>query len=400
MPGVDLGSASGFAKATLSSVAGLLSEFTGRDPGVWDILEGSYNGVLFHVFQSKETYSAAVGQIADSGGRRKVKYQFPYKDGQTTDDLGRKPESFNVNVVLHGNDYMRGFQKLMRELDKATPGDLVHPIRGRMRVVPEDWQITHTSEQRKAVALQITFIEHNFSVGDVRQLKDPTVKGALAKALDALKAVDRAITNIEGAVIFANNLKTSITSGLADFKAGYAKVLGRMNKSFNQGGSVDIPGLLPVNEGGNGSTGGTFPTVASPSDPFSSVPVAEISATVTAALAVEQLTKEVNQLRADIEESIATIEAGADGAGALEFYSEILGLKTSAILLQEVLETGVASSQARIIEYRVPRLMSLREAAFVNGLDVNRVSEIDLLNPDLDSTNYVPKGTVLKVPVS
>jgi hypothetical protein len=295
---------------------------------------------------------------------------------------------------------MRGFQKLMRELDKATPGDLVHPIRGGCASSPRTGRSrTRPSSARPSRSRSPSSSTTSRSATSASS-RDPTVKGALAKALDALKAVDRAITNIEGAVIFANNLKTSITSGLADFKAGYAKVLGRMNKSFNQGGSVDIPGLLPVNEGGNGSTGGTFPTVASPSDPFSSVPVAEISATVTAALAVEQLTKEVNQLRADIEESIATIEAGADGAGALEFYSEILGLKTSAILLQEVLETGVASSQARIIEYRVPRLMSLREAAFVNGLDVNRVSEIDLLNPDLDSTNYVPKGTVLKVPVS
>jgi hypothetical protein len=44
--------------------------------------------------------------------------------------------------------------------------------------------------------------------------------------------------------------------------------------------------------------------------------------------------------------------------------------------------------------------MSLREVAFANRLSVARVDELGQLNPELSSTNFIDKGTVLKVPVS
>jgi hypothetical protein len=44
--------------------------------------------------------------------------------------------------------------------------------------------------------------------------------------------------------------------------------------------------------------------------------------------------------------------------------------------------------------------MSLREAAFLNGVAPNRVQELDLLNPFLLSTNFIAKGTSIKVPVT
>jgi hypothetical protein len=157
-----------------------------------------------------------------------------------------------------------------------------------------------------------------------------------------------------------------------------------------------------VNQGGTGSPGsGTnFPLVASPTDPFAAVPQDLVDAQTLLALAVEQLQKEVAALRTDVNTIIDLLSASANGAGALEFYEEILDLKDSAIQMQAVLETGIASSQARIIEYVTPQIMSLREVAFANGISLERVSELDQLNTFLQSTNFIEAGVSLRVPVS
>ncbi len=399
----DLNQPLDFARATMGDVGAVLADFAGGDPTQWDILEGSYNGILFHVFQSKSVYQGALSKIQDTGGRRKVKYKFPYKDGQTTDDLGRKPNSFKMNIMIHGNRYMEGFNALLNEFDKPTPGELVHPIRGSLTAVVEDLEMTHSSEDRKAVVLEVTFIEHNFTIGSFRDFKDPSVKGALAKALETFAAVENAILQVEGVVKFARSVKNKIQNGLREFQLNYAKTLRDLNVAFNGGGSTDLPGLLPVNEGGTRNADGslttdTFLTVRTPSDPFQSVPVGSSSS--SAALTTSQLTQNVNVLRDEVEAVIEDMKTALDGQGALILYYEILELKRSAVLVQEVLEKGVASSKSQVIDYTLPRLMSIREVAFATGLDVNRVGEIDILNPELESVNYIPKGTVVKVPTT
>lgn len=402
----DLNDAADFARLTGSGPASVLLDLTGRDPSQWDILEGSYNGVLFHIFQSKEAYQGALSQVSEQGGRRKVEYAFPYQDGQTTDDLGRRAESITLDIVIHGNRYLQGFTRLMKELQKPTPGVLVHPIRGDITCGMKDYQITHTSAQRKAVAIQLTMIEHNFTIGEfgrLGSLKDSTFKGAIAKALAIFAEFDRAIANTQGAVFFAQSLKNKIVAALEDVKTGAAGLLAQMNQAFNSGSSADLPTLLPVNEGGTGtggSAGATFTTVTSPNDPFASVPQSVVSSSTSQAIAATQITKDVNTLRASIAAVIADISSGGGGQGALLMYDEILELKRSAVLLQDALEKGIASSQARIVEYVTPRVMSLREVAFANGLDVDKVLELDLLNPSLLSTNHIEAGTTLQVPVS
>lgn len=409
MGNFDLGDPFDFARATLSDASGILQLFTGRDKKEWDVQEASFNGIRFHVFQSKENYSGALRQVSDQGGRRKVKYQFPYKDGQTTDDLGQKPENFEFDILLHGSNYMQGFLKLMNEFKKPTPGDLMHPIRGKLRVVVEDYTITHSSDSRKAVMMRVTFGEHNFSVGDVSALKDASVKSALVSAIEFFGKIDGYIANIQGALFFARDLIAKITAALNRYKSDYSVTLTRLNRTFNSTGtSVDIPGLLPVNTGGVGPTSGgtnaasdpataTFPVAISPSDPFAGIPVDVLTEQTALALAVTELTKEVNTLRETVN---AIIEDMKTGEGAFEFYDDILGLMQSAVAMQQVLERGVQSSSARIVNYTVPHVMSLREVAFANGLNPDRVEELDLLNQGLLSVNYIAKDTVVQVPTA
>ena len=399
----DLSSPADFSRITQQSLGQISQLIDGRDPAEWDLLEGSYNGVIFHVFRSKVDWQGALSRIQDTGGRRKVKYQYPYRDGQTTDDLGRKPGSFQMEILIHGIRYMQGFRALMAEFDKPTPGILIHPVRGQITVGVEDFQIAHTNDQRKAVALNVTFIEHNFTVGNIRDLKDTSVKSKLAAALEIFKKIDATINKIEATTLFVRGVKNQLKALLEAYKTSNGQVLTTMNVAFNLGaGSNDIPALLPVNEGGTRDSNGIVTTndflvVRSVSDPFNNLPVSLLSQTTQQALAATQIQKQIESVR---NQAADLIEALIDNGGALEFYDDIIELRASVNQVQDVFESGVASSNAQVIDYVTPRLMSLREVAFANGIPVERVQEIDILNPSLLSTNFVPKGTSLKVPVS
>lgn len=396
----DLNNAADFARVTLSDTAAILQQFyPGENPDQWSILEGSYNGVLFHVFQSNSEYQAALSSVQDSGGRRKVRYSFPYKDGQTTDDLGRKPETYTMDVCIHGVRYLQGVAALLREFNKPTPGILVHPVMGRIQVAVDSWDITHSPEARNAAVIRITFIEHNFTIGTVSELKQKTLKSALAQALDGFQKIEAAIIAVQANVKFAQSLKNSISTALTNFNAGYAVILSQINVSFNKAGSADIPTLLPVNEGGlqnqNGSlASNTFPVAG----PLASVPASELSSSTTAAVAASELTKSAVALRDELSATIRLMLS--QGEDSLPMHDSIVGLRETLILMQTALEAGVASSQAQIVQYVLPRVMSLREVAFENGLPVNRYGDIAILNPALESVNEIPAGTSLQVPIS
>jgi prophage DNA circulation protein len=409
MGNLNLNNAADFATATMGNVSGVLQTLSlaGRDPSQWDIVEASYNGVLIHVFTSQTNYNAALPQVSDKGGRRKVRYQFPYQDGQTTDDLGRKPETFEMDILLFGQNYSQALAKLFAEFNKPTPGTLVHPVRGNLTVVVTDYELIHSHEKRKAVEIRVTFEEHNFTIGSFLQQQDKSVKGLLSAALSAFQAIQNVINAVSGVTKFVRSVVNQINQGLADYQTGYASLMGQMNTTFNGGSAADIPALLPVNQGGtlNSSTGtqtsSTFPTVQSATTLIAppgqitnvvSIP-AGLSDQVAIALAVKNLQNQVNALRAQVMAIIDQLKA-LDG---LLFYQNIIDLKNTAISLQNILEAGIASSHSQITNYTVPELMTIREAAFANGIPISRITDMILLNPDVPSYNFLPPGTILQV---
>lgn len=413
----NIGTAAGFAAATVSPAAQLLGELTGIDPKKWDITEATFisnqtlaksptaKPVRFLVFQTLEPFSAGLSEVHDSVGRRNAVWVFPYRDGQTTDDLGRKGETVELNCLFFGNNYRQAMDRLFRELNQPSPGVLRHPVRGDLPVKIADARLTHTHEQRKAVAVNITFIEHTFTIDSVSKQapgKDSTIKSALLAAYDAVKNISAAITKVQSVVFTVRNLKAQITAALNTYSNLYVAVLQSLNSTFNDAGSVDLPALLPVNEGGlgdnkGGTTGTTFPIVNSASDPFTAVAQATTAAEIQA-VATNQAVDQVNSLRTSIGAIINQLSTAEDGQGALIFHDEILSLKRTAILMQNVLETGISSSRSQIVSFTTPRLMSIREVAFAVGLDVNLSYEIELLNPSILSSNFIEKGTTLQVP--
>lgn len=402
----DLANPADFAKLTLtdaSQAAQALKELVGESE--WLIQEGSYQAsdsatpVLFHVFESKTDYNAALPSVTDAGGRRKVKYIYPYRDGQTTNDLGRKALTFNIDVVFHGTNYLEAFKRVLNEMDRPTPGKLVHPVMGTFQCVMEDYNITHSNEQRRALAVRFVMIEHNYDVGSLRDLGElKTFKKTLTDATTAFSFLDDAISAINNALNLPQLLKNSLVESIRIYSDRFGKILVRMNTLFNSGGSSsDIPNLRPTNtEDGSNDT---FPVTTVP-DPISAVPEEVVSPTTITAVAVDDIQKEIVVNRNELSVILTTMSEADNGQGALDFFDQIINLRQTSILQQDAFEAGVQSSKARIIEYVVPREMSIREVAFLNGISLDNIIDIDLLNPQLESVNLISAETIVKIPVA
>lgn len=451
---LDLAKNADFALATGSGISTVANLF-GRDPSEWDIEEASYNAVVFHVFKSKVDWGGAVPSIRDRGGRRIVRFAFPYRDGGTTDDLGRTAETFDVEAVLYGDNYTNGLRALFAELQKPQPGLLVHPVRGVVECKMLDYELTHSHDQRKAVTLRITFVEHNFTLAEYgKPITTKNFKSLLSDVLRVFTAIQNAVNKVKAAQNLFNSIKNQIELLYQEYQTAYGETAVSINSVFNKGESFDIPALLPVNKGGVFAQDGSliserFPSALNPGDPYRDVPITTIQAaiaanaalfasqqfdtvgdlegvtdpeqtaalvglqsiaaasTAIAAIVVQNKINSTRLLADNLILSLAAIkfnfprlaELGTDSDGALEYNNEILDLKRSAILLQDAYELGSEAAQIGIKRITLEKSISIRELAFAYGLDPERSLEIDLLNPELQSTNLIAAGTEVFVPL-
>ena len=112
------------------------------------------------------------------------------------------------------------------------------------------------------------------------------------------------------------------------------------------------------------------------------------------------MAKEIGITRTEIAGIISDLESSGAGQGSHEFFDNILSFRGMANDLQDAYEAGKQSSQVQVIKYVTPRIMSVREVAFENGLSPDDGIQIAYLNPELDSLNKIAKDTELRVAVS
>jgi hypothetical protein len=451
MSNIDLSIPGDFALATGAGVNTILGAF-GLSNSDWEIEEGSYNDVRFHVFRSKTPYNGALSEVVDRGGRRKAKYVFPYVDGQATEDMGRMANAYDLDVVIFGDRYLDGANKLLAELHKPEPGTLVHPVWGRLTVVMESYQITHSHEQRKAIALRLTLIEHTVDLDAVEKLASKsTFRSAIGALVDTFQTFSQLIAKIEAATMFVSGLKNLLKSLAPKYEESYTETVAALNAAFGKPGSTDLGGILPV--GAASTAAKTYLAILSPNDPFAKAPLEQLSAATRTAIAASAAGTILNRSRTDaamLSKALSAADIGAatlppalnallglnpdgteidggtvsesavgslqgpsatpqntnpgalaeipDGFGALYFHDDIVAIRAGLAAIQKAYDLGISTSRTKIVQYEIPRLMSLREAAWLNGVDVEKVGELSLLNPELESANYVPPGTVISIP--
>ena len=295
----DLNNAADFARATDSFGASILSTFTSRGVTEWVLQEAQYisgvnpsNIAKFHIFKSAADYNGALSQISDSGGRRLAKFQFPYVDGQLTEDMGAKAETFSLDIVLFGNNYMEAFNQLFTILNEPVPGKLVHPIRGPIICKMDSYENVHKGEERKAVTIRLNFETHTFNAIKLTQNASTTAPTLISRLAQSFVKIENAINAVQGAYILVNSTKLQITGLLSAYSQSYALLCSQLNTTFNSGNA--IPAVQPTQSGGVLSSSGQIVTNAtsvatSPDDPLQSVPSSVLTSQLGTAQAANQI---------------------------------------------------------------------------------------------------------------
>lgn len=106
-----------------------------------------------------------LGVMAESLGadRALAQHGVPYRDGDDVEDMGRTARRISMTVVVYGTNYEIELQRLLSALDTRGPGELIHPIYGRMDVVSKDWKVDHTAERPDYAQIDLQFLERTAS---------------------------------------------------------------------------------------------------------------------------------------------------------------------------------------------------------------------------------------------
>ncbi len=151
------------------------------------IIEGSFKGVPIRIDS---------GSV--SGGRKTVKKEFPNRDTQTIEDLGLRPRTYNLQIVIASRTTVSGgvtntqqgyFEyrdALLAAIEDKGPGELIHPLYGRIEnVVATTFSINEDFSSFGKTRLNVTF-EVSSDTGIPRQTI--TALSQLTQSNDAVNA--------------------------------------------------------------------------------------------------------------------------------------------------------------------------------------------------------------------
>jgi prophage DNA circulation protein len=379
-------------------------------PGKFQPADGSPEVSFFVEDGKKESRDKRTGleQATDSGGRRLAIYEYPYRDGQDVDDLGRRGEKWTFNITFFGSNYQELFRQFVNVIVRSKArGTLTHPIRGQIKARFSEYEFIHRHDQFNSVTIRATFIEDNTDALKAENTVSSSSNSALRSALkllnDAQGTIGAAIFAVGALLLLPNAVLASLKARLDSISGALSRLLGKTAATFST--DAQLQGLAASTSGVSGGSGGvtttgeTLPPVFQVG--FSEQDLETIESQVDSftnqnQITAQQLVYQMNQVRTQIASAIAEIEQlmGTEGFEIVFTYRQL------AVQFQAAIEAAIASAQAKVKLYTVPFDMSLRQVAFANGLDPDRQNDIIQLNPNVESANLVPRGSRLVVPAT
>lgn len=114
-----------------------------------DFIGGSFRGVPFYV-----------ESVEDTGGRRVIVHEFPYRDDPYVEDLGKAAQGFRFDGYVIGDDYLAQRDALIEACSSsAEVGELIHPYRGIFRAVCVRWGIRNARTDGGMASVSLEFAE-------------------------------------------------------------------------------------------------------------------------------------------------------------------------------------------------------------------------------------------------
>lgn len=92
-------------------------------------------------------------------GRRTQVHEYPQRDEPYVEDLGRRTRKFAMAAFVIGDDCLAQRDALLKALDTAGEGELVHPWLGRLTVTAADCEMSHDRREGGMVRFDLVFVE-------------------------------------------------------------------------------------------------------------------------------------------------------------------------------------------------------------------------------------------------
>jgi prophage DNA circulation protein len=94
------------------------------------------------------------------GGRRNILHEYPYKDDPYTEDLGRKAREYSFDAYVIGEGHEDTRRRLLEAIENNdSPGTLVHPLFGSVRVIPGPVRHRYKNAESRIEYFNFTFYE-------------------------------------------------------------------------------------------------------------------------------------------------------------------------------------------------------------------------------------------------
>lgn len=119
-----------------------------RSPWLEKFQPGSFRGVPF-IIQSHNF----------TGGRRTQDHEFPERDINRVEDLGRKLRKFSIEMLVFGDDYFEQRNALQDALEQKGSGELIHPYLGKFRAQVDTFSINETTTEGRMARISVSFSE-------------------------------------------------------------------------------------------------------------------------------------------------------------------------------------------------------------------------------------------------
>lgn len=139
-----------------------------------DLQPASFRGAPFEVESTGER-----------GGRRLAIHEYPQTEIVEAEDLGQGPRRFSIDAFVLGEDYMSARDALIRALDQPGAAELVHPYRGRLQVIAEDWSCEESKKEGGSATFRIIFLRDD---AVQRPSAEADTGAAVAQAADEARA--------------------------------------------------------------------------------------------------------------------------------------------------------------------------------------------------------------------
>ena len=410
-----------------SDLSALSNPYGTPSQGQWNLARGVYttkisNKSMIFFYEKKDpifTQHTAIDQITDSGGRRIAKYEYPYRDGQRLTDLGRKGETFTMNIKFHGLQYQTKLKEFLNVLVNSNEQAVVtHPVRGAVTARYSTHEFVHRYDEWNAVTIKVTFEEDNtdtLAQTNVQQAsQDSAIRNALQNLVNAQATISADISAVSALLKLPSSIIAAMQLRLTSLTNQISGLIGQLGATFSSNTTIQgLAASAAKTTGGITSlSSGTATSVAAGTSVTSTLPpVFQVGFDATTQAAIntqlanfiaantispQQAVYYANQARAAISVAIAEINTNMGNSG----YDIMVQYRGLAVSIQQAVEASLAASQSLVTIYTLQTPMSLRQVAFANGLTADDQNTIEALNPYLSSVNYIPAGTQVTVPVS